>query len=687
MLVATHSSDQNPAPDHAFIQELAGPNISVAAQPIAVDNESGHGIDILRSIIVDQVQTLGQADQHWPQAYDNLSQALDTHPEPQISWSELTTTAQRFGLDANEAETTVIQLAVAGRLTYFKDAVLDGRVILEPDWLTAAISYVLKDQTTRANGGVITQQRLAELWTNPPPAADGSAALVEFKRSDVPFLIELMHHYGVAFRLPPPNDNALLVSQMIPPTRPPVDTLGIPSTPDHVLRRIRVELGTSASRPSLIPGLTSRAHYYTTGIWWQNGVAFHEPDHPAWALAELSPDRSALTLTLTVTGPRPEPLFSHLRGAIEDRLSEWPGLTPTYRVLCPVNTPTGPCNGSWLHHDLITKHEMNITTEVCTTCRNPDLPIAQLLGHLPTATIAATVNQHRHTLATRFGHDDLDTLLTALQTATETIVTEVQTSHTELDHALGTGFANAATDHYTQTRAVLEFLGQEIVDTPRLVSIHPPDEHPPTLNPRTWFNQTWHLRLWCEHPGHEHPVDTFWSFTRPRSWYEQAAPYLKWAALALRVTPLAGRALALGETLINDPTPTTSLPPPTNANGDPFTPDDLKTIRQGLQLTEALAKAATTSSDQAITPDQILDPDQPRHGPVDTRSNYNDPSLRHLRILLHDIGAMTNGVLTNSELRRTPPSPTGAWGTATSTTDGPQLWICAQHWYHYTSQT
>ena len=307
----------------------------------------------------------------------------------------------------DECETAAIQLAVTGRLTYFKDAAaLQGRVILQPDWLTAAISYLLKDPQIVADGGVVSIQRLFELWTNPTPHADGSEATVQFKRDDVPFLIELMHLYGVAFRLPPPADDAVLVSQRVPQLRP--TELGRPSGAGLVVRRIEVELASTATKASLIPGLITRAHQYASEQrWWQAGVVFEDPTQRAWAIAETQPIKPVLTLT--VIGPRPEAFFSMLRSAVEDRLSEWPGLSPTFKVLCPTVADDGTlCSGSWLHRDLTTHLELEEETVVCTTCRTRGIPVAELLGYLPTSTIGGhggAVELRQADLAQRFERD------------------------------------------------------------------------------------------------------------------------------------------------------------------------------------------------------------------------------------------------------------------------------------------
>ena len=302
---------------------------------------------------------------------------------------------------------------------------------------------------------------------------------------------------------------------MVPHARPP--DLGVPELPDQHFRRIRVTFGAPASRPSLIPGLTSRAHQYTTGVWWQNGVVFHEPTQNAWAVAELSSDRGALTLT--VSGSRPEAFFSHLRAAIEDRLSEWPGLEPMYYVLCPMSSADGAlCAGSWAHQELVAKHEMGRQTEDCTACRTGGIAIPELLGHLPTSTVTASIVDRRERLAARFESEDILSLVAAIESSTQVIElarSEQVDRHSQLMKTIESEFAVSRHDTYSQFRATLDFLGQEIKDTPRLASIHPSDGRRVTLNPNTWFNESWELRLWCEHPGHEHPLDEAHSFKSP----------------------------------------------------------------------------------------------------------------------------------------------------------------------------
>ena len=71
-----------------------------------------------------------------------------------------------------------------GQVIYYgDDEGLRDFVVLNPEWLTTAISYVLRDEPTRQANGILDHARLRDIWqkggwipgTAPPlfPAADG----------------------------------------------------------------------------------------------------------------------------------------------------------------------------------------------------------------------------------------------------------------------------------------------------------------------------------------------------------------------------------------------------------------------------------------------------------------------------------------------------------------------------------
>ena len=56
-----------------------------------------------------------------------------------------------------------------GQIIYYgDDEGLKDVVVLNPEWLTKAISYVLEDRVTRDAYGILDHRRLKEIWQDGP---------------------------------------------------------------------------------------------------------------------------------------------------------------------------------------------------------------------------------------------------------------------------------------------------------------------------------------------------------------------------------------------------------------------------------------------------------------------------------------------------------------------------------------
>ncbi len=634
LLVATNCGDHNPTPDITQLERATGVKI-VGFYP--VENRTGQGIAELREAILDQVSELGTADQPWPSAYQKLSDAVDRLDDPQISWSEFVELGNQEGLEEDDCERTAIKLSVAGRLTYFKDPQLQGKVILKPDWLTTAISYVLNDsQISNADGGRVTLERLREIWSDPSAQSDEKVPPYIYRREEVPFLVELMQLYGIAFRPEPPNDEALLIAQMVPHERPA--ELGIPNSHlSYRTRRLRCDLGNKASRLGLIPGLTARNHAHTTGAWWRNGLVLNNPEQDAWALFERL---NQSTIELTVWAQRPSAYYAALRSSLEARLDEWVGMNPTYHVMCPtVDQSSGLCPGHWNYEELSTELDHRGDVEkFCSKCRRLTT-IGELLVDVPSSTVA----------------EDIRKIVEEVKDTAEG-VHELRGGQLDLLETMH----EFQSDQYTFFSAVLQILDTEVRDTPRLVTITPKDQT--SLDPRGWIAETWNLQFWCEHIDQPHPCGQPYEFKKDRDWFKRCSPYLKFVSAALKLTPIARQALSLSEALA------TMYP-----LSIPYSEEDLAMVRTSIQATESIAEVVTIDLDRHST--NLEDR-------LDLQAEFNSPSLRVLRELIHDIGAYPE----LGGLRRTKISPTtqsSNTNKSSATSDGMPRWICADHYHLY----
>src|SRR5262249_38597487 len=106
---------------------------------------------------------------------------------------------------------------------YGQDAILKDMVILKPDWLSTAMSFVLDDEETRKKHGLVKVSRLGRLWND-------SCREVEFRYPPRvhPMFTALMQRFDLSYRvagspLGGQADETHLIAQLVPDVRPEQD--------------------------------------------------------------------------------------------------------------------------------------------------------------------------------------------------------------------------------------------------------------------------------------------------------------------------------------------------------------------------------------------------------------------------------------------------------------------------------
>ena len=106
-----------------------------------------------------------------------------------------------------------------GQVIYYADDEgLRDTVILNPEWLTKAISYVLEDVPTRTSGGFLDHERVREIWSD---RDDGFPA--RYHR----YFLRLMEKFDISYRTGE-SETRSLVAQLVPFKRPAVPWSGLP---------------------------------------------------------------------------------------------------------------------------------------------------------------------------------------------------------------------------------------------------------------------------------------------------------------------------------------------------------------------------------------------------------------------------------------------------------------------------
>ncbi|MFD6607460.1 COR domain-containing protein [Micromonospora chalcea] len=499
ILVATHCAERIPELDYPKLRSMFP---QMLQGNYAIDNSNLQGIPELQKAIAREAAKLPQMGQvlssRWIAARDEIL-AL-AQQEPQVTFEEFAAICVKNGLSSEETNTLAELLHDLGTIVYYgDDEGLRDVVVLNPEWLTKAIGYVLEDRITRDNQGVLKHRRLKDIWLHGP---DGGSYPAKYH----PYFLRLMEKFDVSYRLQ--DEESSLVAQLVPHERPDLKWQRSTPVPDP-LRSISLvcELGEPA--PGVIAWLTVRHHHSSVGKHWRSGVflRYNIDAYDSEALIELMSERQ---LAIEVRAPSPDLFFNVIRDSVEDLLTRrWPGLEYTLKVPCPTSGPNGPCRHAFPLEGLLRLRERNKREYDCLECDAEHDVSALLTGFAPPG-VSHEIEQIQEQLAD--------------------VAEDVkQVKRITLESA-------------GSLRRVIKAVNTEVADCPRLFTLRP--ESPTGFGRLSFWNSTYNLTLWCEHSAEWHfcPNSTY-TLQQPRKWVVQVAPYASFIAKALRlVVPVAGAA-------------------------------------------------------------------------------------------------------------------------------------------------
>lgn len=506
ILVATYGTEgRSPEIDFPYLKHKFGDTL---LDSLTVDNETGEGIAQLRQVIAENAATLPQMGELFNNAWissrdEILARRAD---RPYVGWHELTETCYRHGLNSVETTTLATLLHDLGHIIHFDEHEGLGQlVVLRPEWLTKAISYVLEDKVTRVAGGVLSYDRLADVWRRGATIGDSARTSTTdeqtYDPSEHPYFLRLMEKFDVSYRLP--EQPACLVGQLVPYERPDLPWQA-DALPPQGTRRLLLICRMSETPPGLIAWLTVRNHRFWTGKHWRRGVFLEHTDHAAQALLELLSDGM---LRLEVRAPSPDLFFSLMCDSIEYLIkNRWSGLRYEMLIPCPQRILGNPCSGLFNHSSVRRFRELQKPHIDCHVCAQPQ-EVARLLTGFEL--VISTHDAHL-----------------------ERIV-----RHLEVASADRKRVAEITAQTASHVRTAIKMLSTEIDDCPRLFIV----EQVVTRKRMPW-NDRFRLVLCCEHQGHEHPWQpATYNFKRPKNWYREVRPYAIFASRILKIAmPVAG---------------------------------------------------------------------------------------------------------------------------------------------------
>lgn len=505
IVVATHCEERLPELDyphlkHEFSRMLTG--------SFDVDSRTQVGLPELRTAIGQQAAELPSMGQMISPRWVAAREQVLACSTPQIRYQEFVDICNNNDVTGPEVFTLAELMHDLGHIIYYgEDEGLQDIVVLNPEWFTKAISYVLEDKTTKNAGGILDHARLRDVWQD---LSDGEVHPTRYHR----YFLRLMEKFDVSYRLEG-DDLHSLVAQLVPHQRP-ADLPWEPRTkPPEGIRSLALMCKLKEPAPGLISWLTVRHHRASTGRHWRRGVFLRHPinAYASEALLELHRDTE---LTLEVRAPSPDLYFNVLRDSIEELIHlRWPGLGYTLHVPCPVIASDGSmCRGMFPLEALLRWRENNIDSVPCSECAQVHKVSLLITGFTGTEDPIAREIDRVHKRLSQFEEGTTRTLEAQSRKLTRI---EAQTA-----------------DAADSMRSVMRALSTEVKDCPRLFTLSPIRAARVKRTPV--YKSHYRMTLWCEQPGVWHPWDpATYELDVPRDWFIQVGSY---AALILKLLQL-----------------------------------------------------------------------------------------------------------------------------------------------------
>lgn len=349
-----------------------------------VSNARGTGFQQLRETTALYAAKLPQMGEELNQRWIAVRDEALAKKQPHIARSTFDRVARKKRLDKDETRVLLDLLHDLGRIVYY--GAYEGLrevVVIKPEWLTRVISFVLEDQTTVDEGGVLDHSRVTSVWRNPKRPRSH-----QYSPKHHPFFLRLMEKFDISYRVP--GKEASLIGQMVPDDRPDLPWEAGALVAENS-RELSLRCEMNEDPPGLVEWLIVRNHPYSTGHHWREGIFLRHFKQEA--LLEKEGEK----LSIQVRGDYPSHFFELLRGGLQLLINDrWPALDYDLLVPCRgVRKNGSACTYDFLIEDLETALKEGDAEIPCPRCRTHQNALTLLHGfemaHRPVGELLAQV--------------------------------------------------------------------------------------------------------------------------------------------------------------------------------------------------------------------------------------------------------------------------------------------------------
>ncbi len=530
IVVATHGGPQQRQPDidRQELTDLFGEDtvqgfFFVDSKPHEATTECKN-VSSLKEKITEVATALPGMGRTIPAKWHQVREALKATGKPYLSYQDVLAICAAQGVTGFLAEQCIRVYHTLGNIVHYHyDTVLKDIVILKPDWLTKAISFVLDDEQTRHNNGLVEFAHLSQLWSNPPVAGEEGYPL------DLhPVFLRLMEKFDLSYKVvldaaSTEESTTSLIAQLVPDNRPhPLPWREEEGERQQIqICRIVDKRGQLANAEGLFYRLIVRLHKYSLGrndyrksIHWQRGLMLDD-EYNGRALLE----HIGTNVQITVRAAYPRHFLHQLTQEVKWLVESWKGLK--CKIFVPCIAPCGmnqPGLAKFEVKKLIVTKQRNQTEYLCNVSGCDEWQnIDKLMLNAPVIKTRENEEISEMQREIRGIRQDIRVLdqrnqkgFQGLKQGQKVILSKVDEQFTNL----------------------MQTFTDEAKEGPRLFSFKPVE--PSFFDSPKWLKAKFQLTLWCEHSRQPLPTlnpgnskQGVYEIELSREWFTKAAPYLK----------------------------------------------------------------------------------------------------------------------------------------------------------------
>jgi len=471
-----------------------------------ISNKDGTGIDDFRKRLAEVSADLPLMGEEWPADWLAAANEIRSLKDSYISPKKLGNLLAKHNVKGDSAGVLSQWLHELGDMLYFKeDEELNDLVILNPHWVSEAISDVLESEEVIEKKGILTRQHGDQIWSDISQSIRGH-------------LLRLMEKFDLSYRTLE-NQEISLVVERLPLDPPDYEREWDVMKKEGRCKEISMKFELGSMQAGLPTWFIARSHRFTTHTHWRMGALFADgKEKRHMALVQAYPHGEFLKLT--VRGSMPYNFFALLRDGLELTLARFPGLKIRRTIPCPGHDGR-KCKHEFDVEQLEGAFKENVSYIPCPeTGFKETVSVPEMLFGLHTDRYDSVLRRMEEMEAKLVaGHDEI-------LTASGELTALAQRGFTSLFNAQQT----LAESHCPNVFAVLpkegrwsdKLLGQKMV-----------------------------MQLFCQAPGHWHQVvkgakGGRYEIKKPAAFFKSMGPYiLKLAELIKYAAPVGGAAVGV----------------------------------------------------------------------------------------------------------------------------------------------